>query len=78
MPATLSPRAGFDWLLIRWGGPEELRTEVCSYVPCGKPLGEDEIPLSLFRDDGSVAEFCEDCQRKWWGAEIFKDEPEVG
>ena len=69
MNTTLAPRPGFDWRQVRWGGPEERRTEVCSYLPCAKPIGEDDIPLSLFRDDGSAAEFCEECQRTWWGME---------
>jgi hypothetical protein len=62
---TLSPRPGFNWTAVSWGGPDEPRTDKCSY--CDAPLSEDEVPLILWNNDGWAAEFCEACQRKWWG-----------
>jgi hypothetical protein len=41
--------------------------ETCSY--CDAPLPEDGVPLMLSRPDGWCAQFCDDCQRTWWGAE---------
>jgi hypothetical protein len=62
---TLKPRAGFNWTQVSWGGPDERRTDKCSY--CDAPLTEDEVPLILWNNDGWAAEFCEACQRRWWG-----------
>lgn len=67
---TLTPRAGFDPQLINWGGPDELRTRQCSYCDAPFPADEEDsgfVPLALYRADGWVAEFCDDCQAKWWG-----------
>lgn len=73
MPAaTLNPRSGFDWRRVRWGGPTETRTESCSYCP--NVIPEESVPLMLFKDDGSLAQFCDDCQRTWWGVEAFPPE----
>lgn len=61
----LSPRNGFDWLLVQWGAPDQRRSQTCCY--CEAPMGNDEIPLTLWNDMGWAAEFCEACQRKYWG-----------
>jgi hypothetical protein len=68
MAHTLTARAGFDWDAVKWGAPHERRTEVCSY--CRTPLRDDECPLTLATKSGWVAEFCEACQRTWWGFEF--------
>ena len=62
----LMPAPGFNWLQVGWGGPDEIRTSKCSY--CDQPLAEEIVPLLVMREDGWVAEFCEACQRRWWGA----------
>jgi hypothetical protein len=61
-------------MLISWGGPDERRTEICSY--CDEPLpdNDDFVPLILTRGDGWCAEFCEKCQERWWGFHIVRDE----
>lgn len=71
MPAPLRPAAGFDWTAVSWGGPDQQRTTICSY--CEAPIVDDDcdyldVPLILTTEDGWVAEFCDACQRKWWGA----------
>lgn len=70
MAVTLSPRPGFDWIKIRW---RMRQADDCSY--CGGVLREEDVPLVLYRDNGTAAEFCIDCQRTWWGMESFP-EPE--
>jgi hypothetical protein len=64
---TLRPAAGFNWMQIAWGAPDQVRTAFCSY--CDQPLDEDACNLILWREDGWAAEFCTDCQRRWWGLE---------
>lgn len=54
-------------MLVSWGAPDETRTEICSY--CAEPLCDHEVPLIFWNRDGWCAEFCENCQRKWWGME---------
>jgi hypothetical protein len=59
---TLNPRSGFDWTLVQWGGPKQRRTTRCSF--CAEPFRDCEMPLILWKPDGSAAEFCENCQRR--------------
>jgi len=71
---TLQARPGFRWELVNWGGPDEPRTQVCSY--CGDAFPDfwtDFVPLILSRADGWVAEFCDHCQAAWFGIETFPD-----
>ena len=72
MPTTISPRPGFDWAKVKWGGPDQVRTEHCSY--CGDELDEDSVPLILWNEAGWCAEFCDRCMVTWWGFEP-DDEP---
>jgi hypothetical protein len=66
MPMLLSPRPGFDWLRVTWGAPDQTRTEKCSY--CDQALDhETSVPLILWNKEGWCAEFCDDCQARWWG-----------
>lgn len=67
MPEPLRPAAGFNWMAVFWGGPDEPQTTTCSY--CDAPLREteDAVPLMLWNTEGWCAQFCEICQRKWWG-----------
>lgn len=74
MTFELTPTAGFNWAQVAWGAPDEVRRENCSY--CDSPLGEDEMPLILWRKgDGWCAEFCTTCQSRWWGFQSFGDDP---
>ena len=78
MSATLQPRPGFDWNKVNWGGPDQTRTDRCSY--CGDPfpdeLESDFVPLMLWNREGWAAEFCEHCQAAWWGIETFPEPPD--
>jgi hypothetical protein len=68
MSNTLRPLPGFDWGLVKWGGPDEPRTRFCSYCGANMPEPEDDfVPLILWKDDGSCAEFCNECMRNHWG-----------
>jgi hypothetical protein len=73
--ATLQPRPGFDWMRVNWGGPDEPRTDRCSY--CGDPFPEDDeadfIPLIMWNAAGFCAEFCEHCQAAWFGVQTFPE-----
>jgi hypothetical protein len=62
----INPRTAFNWTAVSWGGPDEPASEVCSY--CDAPIGEDDIPLTLWNKDGWCARFCEACQVRYWGA----------
>ncbi len=68
----LEPLPGFDWSRVKWGGANQRRTATCSY--CSEPLDEDQMPLILWKESGDAAEFCERCQRRWWGMETFPDD----
>ena len=66
----LHPTAEFNWQQVSWGGPDEVVTETCSY--CEAPLGDMdepdyEVPLILWNKDGWCAQFCIECQRRYWG-----------
>jgi hypothetical protein len=59
------------------GGPDQPRTEHCSY--CGDKLPTDDedpsfVPLILWTAQGWCAEFCDHCQAAYWGIQSF-DEP---
>jgi hypothetical protein len=62
---TMQPRKGFDWNHVSWGKPDSPRSALCSY--CSAGIGEDDVPLILSSNNGHVAQFCDDCMRKWWG-----------
>lgn len=68
---TLSPRPGFNWSAISWGGPDEPQSDQCSY--CGDEIPEDDVPLRLWNKDGWAAQFCDACQERWWGVQNFPD-----
>jgi len=70
MTAHLQPKPGFNWMAVCWGGPEEPRTERCSYCEAKLPdITDDEyaVPLIIWNEDGWCAEFCAVCQQQWWG-----------
>ena len=61
----LTPRAGFNWMAVSWGGPSEPLTRSCSY--CDAELGEDDVPMIMWTSEGFCARFCVACQSRWWG-----------
>ena len=74
---TLRPRAHFNPLLINWGGPDEPRTDRCSY--CGDPFPTDDddfAPLIISNAQGWAAEFCDHCQATWFGVQTFDPLPD--
>lgn len=62
---SLTPKAGFDFKHIAWGRPDSPPSAICSY--CSAGIGEDDVPLILWNDEGWAAQFCDDCMEKWWG-----------
>ena len=74
----VAPKAGFNWMLVNWGGPDEPRTDRCSY--CGDPFPEEDdsdfVPLILWNAEGWAAEFCDHCQATWWGIQKFPEPAE--
>jgi hypothetical protein len=74
MSDLLTPAPGFDWLKVRWSRTAE---DVCSY--CKAAIGEDEVPLRLFRGPhGELgAVFCKACMKRWWGMESFDEDDDA-
>ncbi len=64
---NLEPKPGFDWDRLTWGRPDSVPSVLCSY--CSASISDDDMPLRLWRADGSAVQFCDDCQRRWWGLE---------
>lgn len=72
---TLSPKPGFDWAHVAWGRPDSPRSVICSY--CSAFISDEDCPMIMWKPDGSAAQFCDECQEKWWGVKAFDDpEPE--
>lgn len=67
---TLTPKPGFDPLLIRWGAPDEVVDDKCSY--CDAAIDDDDVPLRIWNDAGWGAVFCDHCMVKWWGFSGFR------
>lgn len=66
----LKPLPDFDWRKVKWGGPTEPAREDCSYCGAALPKDDDpdyEVPLWLWKPDGSAAVFCGACMVTWWG-----------
>lgn len=72
MTASLKPLPGFQWDRIAWGQPDSPRSAVCSY--CFTAINDGDVPLILWTEDGHLAQFCDECQRRWWGVEGFDDD----
>ena len=60
----LTPSAGFEWRKVTWGRADSQVSALCSY--CSASIRDHEIPLRLWTKS-HAAQFCEKCQRKWWG-----------
>lgn len=73
---ALRPKPGFNWLNVAWGGPDEPRTDRCSYCGDAFPTEEQDpefVPLILFNNAGWVAEFCDHCQAALFGLQSFAE-----
>ena len=65
MNLAFQPLPGFDWNKVTWGRPDSPRSAVCSY--CAQAIHEDDVPLILWDERSYAAQFCDECQAKWWG-----------
>ena len=77
----LQPLPGWDWAKVNWGGPDDPRTENCSYCGVKLPDIDDpdyEVPLIIWTKAGHCAEFCIACQAQWWGIEPTADRRSFG
>ena len=61
---AIKAKPGFDWGRVAWGAPDSPRRELCSY--CHAKFTEDEVPMMLFKSDGSLAQFCDYCLHEWF------------
>jgi hypothetical protein len=59
--AKLRFRDGFDWRRVAWGKPDSPVRSLCSYCHGRLP----EVPLMLWKEDGSAASFCDGCVEQW-------------
>jgi hypothetical protein len=50
---------------VNWGRPDSPPSALCSY--CSAVIPEDSVPLIMWQADGHAAQFCDECQAKWWG-----------
>jgi hypothetical protein len=66
---NVQPRPGFDWSRVTWGRPDSVVSAVCSY--CSASISEGDMPLRLWQADGHAAQFCDRCQRRWFGLQTF-------
>jgi hypothetical protein len=69
---TFEPKAGFDWGKVTWGRPDSVPSVLCSY--CSASIGEGDMPLIMFNDEGWTVRFCRNCQTTWWGFEDFGED----
>jgi hypothetical protein len=63
-PPVIRPRPGFDWGRVAWGAPESRVRPLCAY--CHGGLDEESVPLIMWKGDGSMAQFCDDCIERWF------------
>jgi hypothetical protein len=71
----LKPKGGFDWSKVTWGRPDSPVSVLCSY--CSASIGEDAVPLIMWTPEHYAAQFCEKCQRKWFGMTGFDEGDEL-
>jgi hypothetical protein len=61
---TFDPARGFNWRKVTWGRPDAPRSVLCSY--CSAVIPDDGIPLIMWTSEGYAAQFCDECQSKWF------------
>jgi hypothetical protein len=59
-------RDGFDWERVAWGKPDSPVRPLCSY--CHGALSE--VPLMLWKADGTTASLCDECVAQWVTSEV--------
>lgn len=64
-------KPGFDWSRVKWSPPRGRLGDQCSLCPA--KIGEDDVPLMMWRDDASAAQFCEKCAREAFGLESYPE-----
>jgi hypothetical protein len=52
---------------IVWGKPDSPRRALCAICHGGLP----DVPLILWRSDGSAASFCDSCVERWISTEAL-------
>jgi hypothetical protein len=67
---VLKMRDGFDWKRVAWGAPDSPQRALCSY--CHGGIGEDDVPLMMWGDDGSMMQLCEPCIQQWVEGVVIK------
>jgi hypothetical protein len=76
MPNLLQPLPGFNWMLVKWSGPDEVMSDECSY--CEELIGEDEVPLRIWNEAYWSAQFCTHCMEVWFGFRCFTEDYDDG
>jgi hypothetical protein len=61
----LKAKPGFDWGRVAWGRPDSPVRPLCAY--CHAAIDEEAVPLMMWKPDGSMAQFCDDCIETWFG-----------
>ena len=61
---TLAPKPGFDWSRVKWGGPTDPLSFVCSY--CDAAIDDEACPLRMMGET-QFAVFCDPCAERWFG-----------
>jgi hypothetical protein len=59
MTRGLRFKPGFDQKRLTWGKPDSPPRPLCSCCHGALP----EVPLMMWRNDGSAISFCDDCAR---------------
>lgn len=60
MMVQLRFKDGF-WNDVAWGRPDSPRRELCAKCHGGL----SEVPLMLWREDGSAISLCDECVERW-------------
>jgi hypothetical protein len=63
MQHRLKFRDGFDWRRVAWGRPDSPPRPFCGY--CHAHISDDDVPLMLWKPDGSGVQLCDECVEKW-------------
>lgn len=64
--AKLVAKDGFDWSRVAWGRPDSPMRPLCAY--CHSKIDDGDVPMMLWKDDGSCAQFCSECEQ-WFGVD---------
>jgi hypothetical protein len=64
-PYLIKARPGFHWSLVVWHPGDRPLPLLCSY--CHGKIAFEDVPLMMWKKDGSLAQFCEACIKEWFG-----------